>query len=258
MQERASRRFHVGIIMDGNGRWAEARGLSRVAGPCARRAAGHGDRPGLPRPRGHPPDALRLLDRELAPAAGRGRGADADLPASTSSRKMEGLRRNDVRVRFIGMRHRVPPRLRELMEMLEARTARLPRPEPVDRHRLRRPRRADPGGARAVARGGRGPARARRRSTRRRCRGALDTRDLPDPDFIIRTSGELRISNFLLWQGVYAEYDFPATAWPDFTSRSFAEAIEAYQAAPRAASARSPSQRGSRSLAVVGPAVSRG
>ena len=58
---------------------------------------------------------------------------------------------------------------------------------------------------------------------------ALDTGGLPDPDLIIRTSGELRISNFLLWQGAYAEYDFPDTAWPDFTVAAFAEAIEGYR-----------------------------
>ena len=59
--------------------------------------------------------------------------------------------------------------------------------------------------------------------------GALDTRGLPDPDFIIRTSGELRVSNFLLWQAVYAEYDFPEVAWPDFTVGHFAAAVEGFR-----------------------------
>ena len=57
---------------------------------------------------------------------------------------------------------------------------------------------------------------------------ALDTGDLPDPDFIIRTSGECRVSNFLLWQSTYAEYDFRRTAWPDFTVAEFSEAIAGY------------------------------
>jgi undecaprenyl diphosphate synthase len=57
---------------------------------------------------------------------------------------------------------------------------------------------------------------------------ALDTCGLPDPDLVIRTSGEFRISNFLLWQATYAEYDFPATAWPDFGVRELAEAVERY------------------------------
>ena len=69
----------------------------------------------------------------------------------------------------------------------------------------------------------------RRRSSEAAIAAALDTRDLPDPDLIIRTSGELRISNFLLWQGVYAEYDFPETAWPDFTAGHFAAAVDAFR-----------------------------
>ena len=138
-----------------------------------------------------------------------------------------------MRVRFIGMRHRVPAQLRELMEMLEARTAGC--------RGLNLTIAIDYGGRDELTRAVRqlsrevaaGPAARRRRSTRRRVAAALDTRDLPDPDFIIRTSGELRISNFLLWQGVYAEYDFPATAWPDFTVAGLAEAVEAYQARQR-------------------------
>jgi undecaprenyl diphosphate synthase len=53
--------------------------------------------------------------------------------------------------------------------------------------------------------------------------------DAPDPDLLIRTGGELRVSNFLLWQGVYAEYDFPEIAWPDFTVGHFAEAVEGFR-----------------------------
>jgi undecaprenyl diphosphate synthase len=126
------------------------------------------------------------------------------------------------------MRHRVPERLRELMDMLEARTA--------DCRGLNLTIAIDYGGrdelTRAVRRlssvvaEGRLAAAAIDEAT---VSSALDTQALPDPDFIIRTSGELRISNFLLWQGVYAEYDFPATAWPDFTVQSLAEAVDGYQ-----------------------------
>ena len=56
----------------------------------------------------------------------------------------------------------------------------------------------------------------------------LDTCFLPDPDLVIRTSGEARISNFLLWQSAYAEYEFIDTLWPDFTREIFAEIVHAY------------------------------
>jgi undecaprenyl diphosphate synthase len=56
----------------------------------------------------------------------------------------------------------------------------------------------------------------------------LDTHVLPDPDLVIRTSGEARISNFLLWQSAYAEYEFVDTLWPDFTSAEFARIVRDY------------------------------
>ena len=61
----------------------------------------------------------------------------------------------------------------------------------------------------------------------------LDTRVLPDPDLVIRTSGEARISNFLLWQSAYAEYEFIDTLWPDFTSAELERLCRAYGARDR-------------------------
>ena len=57
---------------------------------------------------------------------------------------------------------------------------------------------------------------------------SLYTADIPDPDFIIRTSGECRLSNFLLWQASYAEMYFPTTMWPDFKQEEFDKALEVY------------------------------
>ena len=172
--------FHVGVIMDGNGRWAEARGLGRVAGPCARRPAGDRDRQGLSRPRGHPSHALRLLDRELAAAARRGRGADEDLQPYILA-KMDGLRRNDVRVRFIGMRDRVPARLSGLMEAMEARTR--------DCRGLNLSIAIDYGGRDELTRAVRALSRQVEEGRLRpggiseaAMAAALDTRGLPDPD----------------------------------------------------------------------------
>jgi undecaprenyl diphosphate synthase len=231
MQERGVPTFHVGIIMDGNGRWAEARGMTRVTGHA------RGARRVSEIVKACPDLGITHLTlyafstenwrRPLAEVEGLMRIFRQYIVAKT-----EGLRRNDVRVRFIGMRHRIPPQLRELMEMLERRTA--------DCRGLNLTIAIDYGGRDELARGARRLARevaagrlAASAIDEATLGAALDTRDLPDPDFIIRTSGELRISNFLLWQGVYAEYDFPATAWPDFTVASMAEAVDAYQARRR-------------------------
>jgi undecaprenyl diphosphate synthase len=121
------------------------------------------------------------------------------------------------------MRHRVPASLRKLMEELENLTrdcGGLNLTIAIDygaRDELARAlqamagRAADGGDINEIAIG-----------------GALDTRDLPEPDFVIRTSGEQRVSNFLLWQSVYAEYSFPEVAWPDFTAGHLADQVAEY------------------------------
>jgi undecaprenyl diphosphate synthase len=231
MQVRAVPTFHVGIIMDGNGRWAEARGLNRVTGH-ARGARRVSDIVKACPDLGITHLTLYAFSTEnwrrpLAEVEGLMR-----IFRQYIVRKAAGLRRNDVRVRFIGMRHRVPAQLRELMEMLEHRTA--------DCRGLSLTIAIDYGGRDELTRAARRLAQevgAGRLTASEideaTISAALDTRELPDPDFIIRTSGELRISNFLLWQGVYAEYDFPGTAWPDFTVQSLAEAVDAYRTRQR-------------------------
>lgn len=227
MQRRAAPTLHVGIIMDGNGRWAEARGLNRIAGHTrgARRVS----------------EIVRVCpdlgvthltlyafstenwQRPLAEVDGLMRIFGRYIRS-----KMQGLRRNEVRVRFIGMRHRVPARLRALMDALELETR--------DGRGLALTIAIDYGGrdeltrvvrdlSNQVAAGALDPAAISEEAVG----AALDTHGLPDPDLIIRTSGELRISNFLLWQGVYAEYDFPQVAWPDFGADCLAAALDGYQ-----------------------------
>jgi undecaprenyl diphosphate synthase len=227
MTHNEDRTFHVGLIMDGNGRWAEARGMSRIAGHArgARRVSDI--------VRACPDLGVTHLTlyafstenwaRPLAEVEALMRIFGQYIEA-----KMEGLRRNGVRVRFIGMRHRVPARLQALMDTLEARTQDgdgLALSIAIDyggRDELTRAVRAL---SREVASGALPPAAISEAALA----GALDTHGLPDPDFIIRTSGEFRVSNFLLWQAVYAEYDFPEVAWPDFTVGHFAAAVEGYR-----------------------------
>lgn len=219
--------FHVGIIMDGNGRWAEARGLTRVAGHAS------GARRVSEIVNAAPELGITHLtlyafstenwQRPLAEVQGLMR-----LFRSYIVGKMDSLRAHDVRVRFIGMRHRVPPQLRALMELLEEKTRHcrgLNLTLAIDyggRDEIARAVRAVAG---RVAAGSLTPAEIAEHTID----AALDTRDLPDPDFIIRTSGECRVSNFLLWQATYAEYEFLPLAWPDFSPAALVEAVEGYK-----------------------------
>lgn len=231
MQLRAAPTLHVGIIMDGNGRWAEARGMNRIAGHT------RGARRVTEIVRACPDLGITHLtlyafstenwQRPLAEVDGLMRIFSRYIRSKT-----EGLRRNEVRVRFIGMRHRVPQRLRALMDALETETRAcrgLNLSIAIDYGGRDELARAVSALSREVAAGSIDPAAI----GEAHLDAALDTRGLPDPDFIIRTSGELRISNFLLWQGVYAEYAFPETAWPDFGTEALATALHAYQARRR-------------------------
>jgi len=234
MQERltsAPGPTHVAIIMDGNGRWATSRGLPRLAGH--RRGA---DRvreivescPDLgvthltlfafstenwSRPVGEVTGLMRLFRRYI---------------------QKEGVRlvAEGARVRFIGGRERLEPDLQGMMAGLEAQTA------GNDRLHL----------TVAINYGGRDEIlRATRRVAEAVCEGRiqagditadtieehLDTAGLPDPDLVLRTSGELRVSGFLPWQSAYSEFAFVDTRWPDFTAEMFAAEVRGFGARER-------------------------
>jgi undecaprenyl diphosphate synthase len=138
--------------------------------------------------------------------------------------KAQELHAKNVRVRFIGDRVRLEPRLQDMMDNLEMLTA----------------GNAGVNLTIALNYGGRDEvARATKRLAQDVAAGKLDPRDvddetlpryldtcyLPDPDLVIRTSGEARISNFLLWQSAYAEYEFIDTLWPDFTKDEFKKVL---------------------------------
>jgi undecaprenyl diphosphate synthase len=217
---------HVAIIMDGNGRWAKARGLPRIAGhrrgaEAVRRtlvAAGELDIPYLTlfgfssenwrRPLDEVDDLMGLLRHYL-------RGEIADL------------HKNGVRLRVIGDRRRLSPDIVAMIDNAEVLTC------------------ANRGVNLTVALsyGGRAEIVAAMRAIADKVAAgaiaveAIDetliashlfTADLPDPDLLIRTSGEQRISNFLLWQCAYAELVFTKTLWPDFGRSDLEQAIAEY------------------------------
>jgi undecaprenyl diphosphate synthase len=214
---------HVGIIMDGNGRWAAARGLPRALGHKAGAEA-----------------ARRAI--EAAAEAGIGwltlfafssehwrRPADEVRDLTGLMRlylrsEVKTLVKEGIRLRIIGERERFGPDLVRAIDAAEAMTA--------EGRRLNLNVALSYGGrAEIVA--------AARAAMQRALEGGLDpaaldeaafgrmlsTQGMPDPDLIIRTSGEQRLSNFLLWQSAYSEFVFQDVLWPDYEARHLAEAI---------------------------------
>ncbi len=218
---------HVAIIMDGNGRWAAARGLPR--------AEGH--RRGV--------EALR---RTVRAASEIGisfltifsfSAENWSRPASEIGELMGLLRRfirNDlaelhgqnVRVRIIGERRSLDPDIERLLSEAEELTKNNDGLNLVvafnygARQEITRAVRRI---AEEVAQGRMSPAEIAVETVA----GFLDAPDLPDPDLIIRTSGEQRLSNFLLWQSAYSELVFVPTYWPDFDRAALEAAIRDYQ-----------------------------
>ncbi len=217
---------HVAIIMDGNGRWANARGLKRTEGHAAGEAALFDTVEG----------ALELgLDYLTVYAFSTEnwrRPADEvrylmSFNESLLLRRADELDEREVRVRFIGRRKRpVPRRLVRLIEDTESRTA--------DNRRMTLCIAFNYGGQVELVDAARRVARDVQRGELKRVdartfAARLYDPDMPAVDLLIRTSGERRISNFLLWHAAYAELVFVDTLWPDFNRIELARAIEEYQ-----------------------------
>jgi len=218
---------HVAVIMDGNGRWAMRRGMPRIAGH--KKGA----------------DTVRLVTEEC-----RGLGVKAltlyafsdenwgrprdevgflmDMLGSFLRSEIETMKKNGIRFRTIGRTERLPEAVRTWIDRAMTETA-------------------DNTGMvlnLALSYGGRGEIiEAIKRLSRsggltgeiteETFSAHLDTAGLPDPDLIIRTSGEKRISNFLLWQAAYAELYFTDILWPDFIAEDLLRAILDYQGRQR-------------------------
>ena len=212
----------VAIIMDGNGRWAAARGL-----PVA-----EGHKEGARALRRTVEAAIDLGIRSLAVYAfsteNWSRPPDEvesimELMDETIDRELPDLAKQGVRTRFFGRRDRVTDELQEKMSALEAETA--------ANDRLNLWIAFDYGGraelveaARRIVEDGVGADEVSEEALAKR----LFAPELADPDLVIRTSGEQRVSNFLLWQSAYAEFVFTETLWPDFGEDELRAAIDEY------------------------------
>jgi undecaprenyl diphosphate synthase len=212
----------VAIIMDGNGRWAERQGL-----PVA-----EGHRAGTRALRRTVEAAIDLGLETLVVYAfstenwSRPAGeVDSlmDIFGETIERELPDLVRQGVRTRFIGRRDRASSQLREQMVRLEEETA--------GNDRLNLWVALDYGGRAELVEAARrlvGSGIDSAEIDENVLRSNLYAPELPDPDLLIRTSGELRISNFLLWQLAYSELAFVNTLWPDFGHAELEQALAAY------------------------------
>ena len=212
----------VAIIMDGNGRWAAEHDVSVAEG---HRAGSRALRPVVETAIDLGIESLVVyaFSTENWSRAPAEVGALMEIFGETIDRELEDLAAQGVRCRFVGRRDRAPDWLREKMEHLEAATA--------DRSRLQLWIAFDYGGraelvdaARRLRESGSEPDDVDEAALA----ACLYEPEMPDPDLVIRTSGERRISNFLLWQSAYAEYVFSDTLWPDFGAEELRTAIEEY------------------------------
>jgi undecaprenyl diphosphate synthase len=222
---------HVAIIMDGNGRWAKARGLPRLAGHKAgvealRQAVRTASVLGIQwltvyafssenwsRPQSEVSDLLGLLKIFIR-------------------RDLAELHRSGVRVRIIGEREGLKSDIRKLLDEAEALT--------VGNRALNLVVAFNYGSRDEIVRATRKIAENVTKGvtkpsdiTVQSISTALDTNGMPDPDLVIRTSGEIRLSNFLLWQAAYSELVFLPCYWPDFTAEHFKDALRQFAARER-------------------------
>lgn len=220
---------HVSMIMDGNGRWAKERGKDRVFGhfegvesvrACVEAAVESGvkylsvyafSEENWNRPQAEVDALMELMVKAMAA-------------------EMEKLHRNGVRFMVVGNRERLAPSLNEVIDSCMAKTAEnkkltlivflsysgkwdiLQAAKKLVKEAISSPEKLDEIMNLSI--------------------GAFDsylsTAGIPDPDLIVRTSGENRLSNYLLWQGAYSEFLFVDTLWPDFRKEQFKEALEEY------------------------------
>jgi undecaprenyl diphosphate synthase len=222
---------HVAIIMDGNGRWAQQRGLPRAAG---HRAGAEAVRRALQAAADHGVEVLTIY---AFSSENWRRSAEeiSDLTALMRfylERELKTLEKERVRLKLIGDYSAFGPELVERLERAVERTAGNTRLTLVIA--LNYGSRAEiAAAARKLATDAAAGDVAPESIDERSITENLQTRDLPELDLLIRTSGEVRLSNFLLWQAAYAELLFLDTLWPDFDEQAFADALDRFAARQR-------------------------
>ncbi|WP_137748322.1 polyprenyl diphosphate synthase [Acidovorax sp. NB1] len=215
---------HIAIVMDGNGRWAKRRFLPRLAGHkqgvdslrrCVRACAERG---------------VAVLTVFAFSSENWNRPADEvsglmELLALALGREVPQLKKDGVRLYFVGERAGLSQKVRDGLAHAEAATA--------DNTRLVLNVCFNYGGRWDIAQAAASLAARGEAITEASLHGAMGMSHVPDPDLVIRTGGEMRISNFLLWQSAYAEFVFSDRLWPDFDESALDEAIAAFSSRER-------------------------
>ncbi|GKS77611.1 di-trans,poly-cis-decaprenylcistransferase [Acidovorax sp. SUPP950] len=215
---------HVAIVMDGNGRWATRRFLPRLAGHkqgveslkrCAQACVERG---------------VAVLTVFAFSSENWNRPADEvsglmDLLAKALSREVPQLQKDGVRLHFVGEKAGLSEKVRAGLRQAELDTA----------HNTRLVLNVcfNYGGRWDIAQAAAAVAARGEPITEASLHAAMGLAHVPDPDLVIRTGGEMRISNFLLWQSAYSEFYFSDRLWPDFDGKALDEAIAAFNARER-------------------------
>ncbi len=231
MSKETDKLKHIAIIMDGNGRWAKKRGLPRTVGhkkgaETVKEICKAAEKTGL--------EYLTLYAFSTENWKRSQEEVDSlmDLLRQYLQSDLKELQDRGVKIRFIGERSMLPADIVEKMENLEAATK--------DNEKMTLCIALSYGSRQEILH-------AARRLSELAVRGdiapsdideklfsdMLYTKDIPDPDILIRTSGEQRISNYLLWQLAYTEFFFTETLWPDFNEKQLLEIIDSYKTRER-------------------------
>jgi undecaprenyl diphosphate synthase len=209
----------VAIVMDGNGRWASAHGVPVAEG---HRAGSRALRPIVETAidLGIGSLAVYAFSTENWTRSPDEVAALMEIFGETIDRELLDLAREGVHTQFVGRRDRAPEWLQKRMRDLEAATA--------NEKRLNLWIAFDYGGRAEIVEAARRIVESGDEIDEQSFARHLYAPGMPDPDLLIRTSGELRLSNFLLWQSAYAEFAFTDTLWPDFGPAEFRASIEEY------------------------------
>ncbi|MCL2851427.1 MAG: isoprenyl transferase [Defluviitaleaceae bacterium] len=231
MKDKVSLPEHIAIIMDGNGRWAKKRFLTKTAGHKAgaqnlRKLAESANKAGLKYLSVY---AFSTENWKRSPAEIDGL---MNLLRGYIQEYIDDTKKNDMRVMVIGRRDRISPDLREKIEYLEKLTAEKPGLTLVIA--------LDYGARDEIFRAAKKFAKACGNGTitgdnidEEVFSDFMDTAGIPDPQLLIRTSGEERLSNFMMWQIAYSELYFTDKLWPDFGFEDMMEAVRVYNARER-------------------------